>query len=352
MHSDGPDARRVDEQRDLRSAAFLFDYSSEGSLTIDAEATWKASLLFFDTVAVKASERSWSGTNRRSSEIQLLAEQGIFVWLSSESIVDQGFATRLGEGIVDLVVHGAFGNLETSGGWYTYFDGTRTGYLIDTSFATFMVDALKDAGLARGSVERLRVHYVVARVISAMIAQLTRSAAARSFGLEIHPVTPNLRMVGDLLATVRLPAFALVDRVIEVDLESAGIDLTGVPVIEILDFRERHRKEFKTYAEDARRFAADLSLADTAEREALIIERREDLAEQALALRKAAWRRWRRPLARMGLGIAGASWAVERGDLTSAFLALSGGLLGGIPEDSPRSAYTYLLTAERTLTDR
>ena len=82
------------------------------------------------------------------------------------------------------------------------------------------------------------------------------------------------------------------------------------------------------------------------------MDRREELAQQAVALRMAAWRRWRRPLARLGVGIAGATWAAERGDLTSALLALAGGVLGAVPERASPSAFTYILRTERTLKDR
>jgi hypothetical protein len=88
----------------LQSAAFLFDYSV-GSVS---EVVWKAALLFFDLLAVKASERTWHGISASKSDIDLLAEQGFVRWLPSEDIADRAFVEQLGEGIVDLLANGAF----------------------------------------------------------------------------------------------------------------------------------------------------------------------------------------------------------------------------------------------------
>jgi hypothetical protein len=335
----------------LQSAAFLFDYSM-GSVD---ESVWKAALLFFDLIAVKASERTWRGISASDSDIELLAEQGFVRWLPSEDLVDRAFAEQLGNGIVDLLVNGAFAHVPRDGSDYTYFDGTRTGYFVDQRFSDFMVEAIVEAGLARSGSERgfYRIHPTVAHVLAAMITQLTRSVARSRYGLDLHPVTPDGRTVQDLTETLRLPAFALADRIVEMDFEAAGVDLKGVPVAEILEFRARYGQDFRRYAENVRRFATDLSLLnDAMERESRMIDRREELAQEGVALRMAAWRRWRKPLARLGLGIAGATWAAEHGQFASALLTLAGGVLGAAPEKTQQGAFTYVLRAERTLKDR
>ena len=336
----------------LQSAAFLFDHSSGGSTD---ETVWKAALLFFDLIAVKASELTWRGIRASDSDIELLAEQGFVRWLPSEDVVDRAFAEQLGNGIVDLLVNGAFAHIPRDGKRYTFFDGTRTGYFVDQRLSDFMVKALEEAGLARGGSERgiYRIDPTVAHVLSAMIAQLTRSVARQIYGLDLHPVTPDGRTVQDLTETLRLPALALADRIVEIDFEAASVDLKGIPAAEILEFRARYGQDFRRYAENVRRFATDLSLLnDATERQARMIDRREELAQEAVALRMAAWRRWRKPLARLGLGIAGATWAAEHGQFTSALLTLAGGVLGAAPEKAQQSAFTYVLRAERTLKDR
>lgn len=319
------------------------------------ESVWKAALLFFDLIAVKASERTWRGISASDSDIELLAEQGFVRWLPSEDLVDRAFAEQLGNGIVDLLVNGAFAHVPRDGSDYTYFDGTRTGYFVDQRFSDFMVEAIVEAGLARSGSERgfYRIHPTVAHVLAAMITQLTRSVARSRYGLDLHPVTPDGRTVQDLTETLRLPAFALADRIVEMDFEAAGVDLKGVPVAEILEFRARYGQDFRRYAENVRRFATDLSLLnDAMERESRMIDRREELAQEGVALRMAAWRRWRKPLARLGLGIAGATWAAEHGQFASALLTLAGGVLGAAPEKTQQGAFTYVLRAERTLKDR
>ena len=71
MHPD--ESERVSsDQPVLQSAAFLFDHSM-GSVD---EAVWKAALLFFDLIAVKASERTWRGIRASDSDIELLEEHG------------------------------------------------------------------------------------------------------------------------------------------------------------------------------------------------------------------------------------------------------------------------------------
>lgn len=62
-----------------------------------------------------------------------------------------------------------------------------------------------------------------------------------------------------------------------------------------------------------------------------------------------AGKRWRMPLARFGLGAAGATASVVVGNIPGAILSGISGLLGARPEKAPDSAFSYLFQAERRL---
>jgi hypothetical protein len=82
-----------------------------------------------------------------------------------------------------------------------------------------------------------------------------------------------------------------------------------------------------------------------------LLDRQEDLADQAADLRRAARRGWRQPFASFSLGAAGAVWeAVGKGDVLTALLALGGGIVGALASARQTAgAYSYLFEAQQGL---
>lgn len=88
---------------------------------------------------------------------------------------------------------------------------------------------------------------------------------------------------------------------------------------EVLDFRKEHGGAYKAYARDLRRTIAQLSPLSAKEREQLLYDRRDELADRAHELRQIARRAWRRPMVSAALGAVGAGWLAGGGILAGIF---------------------------------
>jgi hypothetical protein len=152
--------------------------------------------------------------------------------------------------------------------------------------------------------------------------------------------------VKDLLSLLRMQASPSAGHVVALDLETVSVDLSRVPLDEVLEFRAQHGSEFRAYARNLRSFVAELASLPIGERDARICDRQEELADAAHELRRTARRRWIRPLGKAGLALAGAVWNAATGDPIGALVSGGGGLLEA-PESRPVSAYSYLFRVER-----
>ena len=133
------------------------------------------------------------------------------------------------------------------------------------------------------------------------------------------------------------------------DLEQVTLDLSTVPLDEVLDFRRQHGDTHRAYARDLRRFVRDTAMLTEPDRERLFLDRREELADAADEIRRLARRSWRRPLATFGLGIAGSAVTLAYGNPLGAGLTAAAALLGLHRQADPASAYTYLFQAQQRL---
>jgi hypothetical protein len=76
-----------------------------------------------------------------------------------------------------------------------------------------------------------------------------------------------------------------------------------VPLDDVLEFRAAHGREHRAYMRSLRRFVAELAHLDEPARDQALMDRREELADAADALRRLARTYWRKPLAGFGLGL-------------------------------------------------
>ena len=81
------------------------------------------------------------------------------------------------------------------------------------------------------------------------------------------------------------------DRVIALDLEPVSFDLDSVPLDDLLQFRAEHRDAHRAYMRDLRGFMSKLAdVHPLEEREALLLERRQELADAAHDLQRSTRR--------------------------------------------------------------
>ncbi len=192
----------------------------------------------------------------------------------------------------------------------------------------------------------------VRATILVILAQLARSAGTKQ-DLSIHPATNDGSALRDLIKTLSREGMPSRDRVIAFDLEPVSFDMDSVPLDELLQFRSEHQAAHRAYMRDLRGFMAELAdVSRPEEREALLLQRRQEISDAAHDLQRSTRRALGRNLPSWSFGLAGGAWSVTTGDplgLVFAALGLVSGVLGLKGSDSNKvAAYSYLFQAQRT----
>ena len=239
--------------------------------------------------------------------------------------------------------------------YYAELSRSRMGYGADVDLAEFLVSELQERDLAKPSEDGVSVplHPTVRTAILVILSQLCR-VAAKKRGLAFHPTTSSPDAAQDLVKILSQESMPSKGDVIRLDLEPVALDLTSVPLEDVLQFRSENSAFYKAYRRDLHRFLAELAaIQDAKERAALLLERQEELAQTALDSRREAKRTLGRKLGSWSLGIAGSAWSVGTGDPFGALLALVGLVVGQALKERERvTAYSYLFEASRMFAPR
>jgi hypothetical protein len=310
----------------------------------------KSLLLFFDGVALLVPDYMRDRPLLTDPALaQPLADQGLLHRLSPETLVDQATAETLTDLLEKLLNAGAFDDLDRNTA-FAELSHSRLGGHADAGLTEIVLEQPRDRGLARASQDGVSIplHPAVRAFVLVVLPQLLR-APAEGAGYSLQPASTQPRILQALQDTLSLRAIPTAGHVVAADLEQVTLNLAPVPLDEVLDFRRQHGAEHRAYARDLRQFVRDLAVLDEQAREQASLDRREQLADTADQLRRLARTSWRRPLATLGLGIAGSAVALATGNPISAGLTAAGALLGLRRQADPASAYTYLFRAERQL---
>ena len=181
-------------------------------------------------------------------------------------------------------------------------------------------------------------------VANSILAQAVRSTAAEQ-GRLIEPVASR-RDEARVFTAILHDAIENVSAsdVVMSDLPAVTLNFCQVGLDDILDFRSRHRSEFRAY------ILALQALLTSAPSSRHFAERRAALVDEAHRLRELQLRRWTNLGGAVRLGVIGAAWTLASGDLLG---ALIGGTAAGsqLLRDGPTpvSAYTYILRPDTEL---
>jgi len=161
--------------------------------------------------------------------------------------------------------------------------------------------------------------------------------------MDIAPITDRIKIIDALSEILSVPTAPSTGRVVEFDLQTVCADLSAVPLDEILDFRAQNLVAHQLYMRSLRKFARELSLLPVADQQSALKDRQAELDEYAAALRKLSRSAWRKP-ATIGLGLAGAAWAVT-GDPISALFAVGGIAAGDLGANSKQvDPFSYIMS--------
>jgi hypothetical protein len=140
-------------------------------------------------------------------------------------------------------------------------------------------------------------------------------------------------------------------EVILSDLLHLDLDLSTVPLDEVLAFRQKYGSEYRAYARDVRQFVLELSLLPKSLRSSALAARHIELSDRAESLRKTSRNSFMRQAVGISFGIAGAAWTLAHGDFWPAIFA-SGAAATALTKPIPGyigATYTYVLRAKNQL---
>ena len=305
----------------------------------------KSLLLFFDQIAILLPRYMHGHHLAADPSLAIpLEERGLLQVLEPNDWIDEETAELLAEVIFELLTNGAFDDLPKDVQFYE-LSQSRIGYGVQMGLAHMLVEGLQAKGLARPSEDGVSIplHPAVRTTILVILAQLSRAAGARK-DLNVHPATNSAQAIRDLIQTLSRDPMPSADKVITLDVEPVSFDLTSIPLDDILEFREEHRDSHRLYVRNLHKFMAELAgIEDTHDREQLLVERRQEIADAAHDLQRST-RRWLgKNLAPFIFGVAGAAWDLIQGDPVG-FALNFGDLMADIAprHPVPITAYSYI----------
>ena len=344
--------------RSQRRTAFFYDTPLS---TPEDVALLKGMLLFFDDIAVFSTpEHRWRPPAIDPRLCAPLAERGLLQFVDPRDVM-----TSQNEVIVRATLHrAAMENAEewlaaaTAGDWdfevprlQGRFSGpvpVKAGFSASRdprSLQLFKLLAQEGFLLPDESTDDEWVVIPgIASVANSILAQAVR-ATARGQGWLVEPIATR-RDEAKVFTAILDDAVENVGAsdVVVSDLSAVTLNLSEIGLDDILDFRARHRSEFRAYV------LALQALLASGPTSRDLADRRAALADEAHRLRELQLRRWTKLGAGVSLGIIGAAWTLAGGDLLGALIgaaAIGSQLLLDSP--TPVSAYTYILRPDTEL---
>ena len=313
----------------------------------------KSLLLFFDQIAILLPSYMYGRHQAADPElVEPLEDLGLLQVLEPNDWVDKEMANQLAEVVVELLTNGTFDDLPEAD-HFQELSQSRIGYSADINLAEFLVDELQDRGLARPSTDGVSIplHPTVRTTILVVLGQLSRIAGVKR-GINIHPATNDPAAVTDLVKTLSREPMPSYGKVITLDLEPVSFDMDPVPLDDLLQFRADHQNTHRAYMRTLQHFMAELASIDASdEREALLLKRRQEVADAAHDLQRSTHRTLRKNLTSWSLGLTGSAWSFSTGDPIGFALAAAGLVAGSIGNSKDNSkkvtAYSYLFEAHQ-----
>ncbi len=309
----------------------------------------KNMLLFFDGVGVLIPEYKKGEPEYHDPIVAApLRERGLLHYLVADEVVDASATEQLAAAVENVLLSGALEPLMAERTAFHALSMSRLGFAGDREVAERLFQQLKARGLALESEDgaSIPMHPMVRYLILILLAQILRPAGPK-MGLDLSPITDRAKIVEALQEILSLPGAVLAGHVVAFDLQTVTVDLSSIPLDEVLDFRNQHREAHRRYIRSLRRFARELSLLPVEEQSTAFADRQAELDDYAADVKKAARTAWRKPAA-VAIGLTGAAWTLTTGDPIGALFAACGALMPGAKDASgEHGAFSYLLSAHQ-----
>ena len=309
----------------------------------------KSLLLFFDGIGLLVPEYKKREPEILDPELAgPLRDNGLLHYLVADKAVDKEATQELARAIMPLISSGALDRLKNDDTAFHEISMSRMGYYGDEKLAKELFHALHARGLAKPSKDKVSIplHPLVRSLILTLLAQILRPTGISS-GLDLSPATDQFQVARALTEFLSIPQLPSAGHVVAFDLQGLSVDLSIVPLDEVLDFRKANKKQHRRYIQSIRQFSRELSLMPEHERVRAFADRQAELDDLASDLRKIARSSWRKPIS-FCLALAGAYWTYQTHDPIGALLAGGAVLAAGIDKPANEAgAFSYLFAAHR-----
>jgi hypothetical protein len=277
-----------------------------------------------------------------------LRDHGLLHVLSPETLVTKRVTEQLATSVTEVLSTGALDNLGQYDGAFHELSFSRLGSYGDAGLAEMLYEELKQRGLAKPSVDGVSIpmHPLARSMVLVVLAQILR-ANSESLGFALCPATDRGDVVDALSHLLNAPQLPTAGQVVSSDLKHLGVDLSEVPITQVLNFRNTHGKELREYAREVRGFTRQLSALAVAEREEAFLDRRLELDKRAVDISKRAASYWKQPTA-FYLSVLAATASLAEGNPAAALFSLGGAFATfSMGERNDGGAYSYLFRARQ-----
>ena len=332
---------------------FAFYYPGQRFQNVD----WIKNLIcFFDGIAMLVPEDMPNYRDRHAEETVLALEtHNLFRIIRPEEVVDQratkalakAFGKVINTGRLDHFVKGGYGNAGKSA--FESLSKAKLGFHSDHELADSIFQELRYRGLAYDLGEDIYVKMdkTVLVLILTLLAHILKPKG-EDLGITFSPVTDQKDVVAALCGILE-PESAppTAGDVVSFDMDRVGVNLNGIPMDEVLDFRKENYCKHRDYILSIRKFTRELSLMPLDERAAKFEQRQEELKTLSQDLR---WRynsAWKKQFFSFAIGVTGAAWAAFGGDPIAGALTALAAAPALIPDRPTEiSVYSYLMSVK------
>jgi hypothetical protein len=296
-----------------------------------------------------------------------LMERNLLTNFAPSSWLDRESAELLAKTLFEFIRHSTDTQYHTAR--FDFLTVEHWGGYVAPETAGAFLREIQRRGLASDSVDEnglVRMHPDVRLLVLLAFVKVLETCVRRTGEVRLQPTTNDYRFISEYLRNLQdyLGVYDEFDRhspvnfgirsagrrdsirwtagVIGRDLCTVGVDLSSVPLDELLDFRREQGQHYRAYARSLRRFLADTEFQGDDERRAAIAERRMEIMDMAADLRSRGRKAFGRDNIVTALSLFGAAWTALHGDPIGAALAAASAAVGIKGQEISVSSYSYL----------
>jgi hypothetical protein len=298
-------------------------------------------ILFFDGIALLPPEFARHNPLDDGGDAAALRERGLLTVLEPQTVIDRRGADALAAAMTDFITSGDLDELARRETEFHALAYSRLAYIMDAGLTERIYDALHNRGLAGG-----HGHALVRSLVLVLFAQVLRPGGRRH-GMYLCPVTDRPELHAALTEMLGLPSMASSAHVVSLNLVPVGVDLTDVPLEEVIAYRTTTREAYRRFTRDLRAFVHQTVDTGSEDQFSALLELQGRMADAGAGLLEMARRAWRQP-ASFAIGFTGGAWTLQPFDIMGQLLAL-GSEAGSTAGPSPTraGAFSYLFSERR-----